>query len=132
MSIARKLAVVGGTAAAAVLAMAPTASALPVGDLLGGLTGSATGLLGGAPAAEEGAETLMLPTGWDYDSTVAILAVDDNNVGPFQVCHNDVPVNVIGVQVPVDEIVGALGLLGNSDNSAILVNNCSQVNIQDN
>jgi len=131
MTFARKLAVVGGTAAAAVLAMAPTASALPVGDLLGGLTGSATGLLGGAPAAEEGGQTLMLPTGWNYDETVSVIAVEDINVGPFQVCNNDVPVNVIGVQVPVDKILGVIGI-GGDDNAGVLVNSCDQVNVQDN
>jgi hypothetical protein len=54
-----------------------------------------------------------------------LVAVDDNNVGPFQLCNNHVPINVLGVQVPVDNIVGIVGL-GNDGNTATAVKTCEQ------
>ncbi|GEL19545.1 hypothetical protein [Pseudonocardia asaccharolytica] len=44
-----------------------------------------------------------------------LVNVSDNNVNvPVQVCNNDIPVNVLGVQVSdvTADLVGALGLLG--------------------
>jgi hypothetical protein len=35
--------------------------------------------------------------------------VSDNAVGPFQACHNNVPVNAVGGQVPISDITGILG-----------------------
>jgi hypothetical protein len=52
------------------------------------------------------------------ENSSGIVNVADNNVNvPIQACGNDVPVNVLGVQlneVPV-ELTGALGLLGSAE-----------------
>jgi len=67
-----------------------------------------------------------------HGSDDSLIEIDDNNVGPFQVCNNDVPVNVLGVQVPLDQIAGVLGLVGNDGNSSSNIKNCDQDTIQDN
>lgn len=53
------------------------------------------------------------------DTSEGLVNVSDNNINvPIQACHNQVPVNVLGVQVPiiendlVAELTGALGILG--------------------
>lgn len=58
------------------------------------------------------------------DESGGFVNVADNNVNiPIQACHNQVPVNVLGVQVPiiendlVAELTGALGLLGGAEAS---------------
>jgi len=65
-------------------------------------------------------------------SKSSLVEVDGNNVGPFQVCNNDVPVNVLGVQVPLDQIAGAVGLLDEGDSAAGNVKNCDQATAQNN
>ncbi|MGH3097262.1 MAG: hypothetical protein ACRDMV_14855 [Streptosporangiales bacterium] len=60
-----------------------------------------------------------------------LVAVDENNVGPVQGCDNNVPVNVVGGQVPVDDVTGIIGI-GSDGNTANLLNNCSQDTAQDN
>ena len=52
------------------------------------------------------------------DDSHGLVNLADNNVNvPIQACGNDVPVNVLGVQVPnlTAELTGALGLLGSAD-----------------
>ncbi|MEJ3653725.1 hypothetical protein WEH80_12145 [Actinomycetes bacterium KLBMP 9759] len=53
-----------------------------------------------------------------------LVNLSGNNLDvPIQVCHNQVPINVLGVQVPLnntdlaalDGLTGALGLLGDAD-----------------
>lgn len=65
-------------------------------------------------------------------SKSSLVEVDRNNVGPFQVCNNDVPVNVLGVQVPFDQIAGAVGLLDEGDSPAGNIKDCDQATAQDN
>lgn len=63
----------------------------------------------------------------------SLVDISDNNVGPFQICNNDVPVNVLGVQVPLDQIAAILGLLGNNvGNDSTNVKDCAQDTVQDN
>lgn len=54
-----------------------------------------------------------------------LVSLDDNNVGPFQVCHNDVPVNGVGGQVPVSDAIGILGI-SSDGNTATLIKTCNQ------
>ncbi|QNE19670.1 hypothetical protein F1D05_19295 [Kribbella qitaiheensis] len=46
---------------------------------------------------------------WYRAGSDGLISVSDNAVGPFQVCHNDVPVNAVGAQVPVSDLTGLLG-----------------------
>lgn len=60
-----------------------------------------------------------------------LVSVSENNVGPFQVCHNEVPVNGVGGQVPISDLSGILGL-GNNHNSTDLLKTCEQDSTQNN
>jgi hypothetical protein len=60
-----------------------------------------------------------------------LVSVSRNNVGPFQVCHNDVPVNAVGGQVPVSDLAGVLGL-GNDGNSVDVLKTCELESEQNN
>ena len=57
------------------------------------------------------------PAAWaDDDDESSVVSVHDNVVGA-QVCHNQVPVNVLGVQVPIKELAASLGVPIGSDDS---------------
>lgn len=75
----------------------------------------------------------------DKDSEGALLSgLSGNNVNvPIQICNNNVPVNVLGVQVPVEDaaagngLTGALGILGkgeakSGDSVTAQPDNCGQ------
>ena len=71
----------------------------------------------------------------DDSETVGLVNVTDNEVNvPVQACNNDVPVNVLGVQVSdvQADLTGALGLLGEAEaedeGGAGDVRECSQEN----
>jgi hypothetical protein len=69
-------------------------------------------------------------SGFNNDSIVNL----SNNQLPVQVCNNDVPVNAgLGVvQVPVDGVTGALGLLSTGSVSSTVTRNCAQTPTQSN
>jgi hypothetical protein len=60
-----------------------------------------------------------------------LISVSRNNVGPFQVCHNEVPVNGVGGNVPISDLSGILGI-GNTGNSTDLLKTCEQDSAQNN
>lgn len=61
-----------------------------------------------------------------------LVNVSHNNV-PIQVCNDRVTPNVLGVQVPVDDVAGALGLLSpGSYTNATNTNACAQGGEQSN
>ena len=62
------------------------------------------------------------PTGGDSGGLVNI----SHNQVPVQVCNDFVPVNVLGVQVPVDDLAGALGLLNPGDTVSLNNSSCHQ------
>lgn len=54
----------------------------------------------------------------NHDDDGSLVSVKDNDAQALaQACHNHVPVNVLGVQVPVNEIAASLGLTLGSDDS---------------
>jgi hypothetical protein len=69
-------------------------------------------------------------SGFNNDSLVNA----SNNQLPVQVCNNDVPVNAgLGVvQVPVDGVSGALGLLSTGNISSTVTRHCDQTPTQTN
>jgi hypothetical protein len=73
--------------------------------------------------------------GWTYNGPSGdnggLVNVSHNQV-PIQACNDRVPVNVLGVQVPVDEIAGALGILSTAPELAGQNSSCSQVSGQNN
>jgi hypothetical protein len=60
---------------------------------------------------------------WWVQKDGALVALDGNAVGPFQACHNFVPVNGVGGQVPVNDITGIVGI-GQDGNSVTAVKTC--------
>jgi len=75
--------------------------------------------------------------GWKYTGpdpsgdTGGLVNVSHNQV-PVQLCNNHVPVNALGVQVPVDEIAGALGILSPGSVLAGQTSACQQGSVQGN
>jgi len=69
-------------------------------------------------------------SGFNNDSLVNA----SNNQLPVQVCNNDIPVNAgLGVvQVPVDGVSGALGLLSTGNISSTVTRHCDQTPTQNN
>ncbi|WP_350280189.1 hypothetical protein [Kribbella sp. HUAS MG21] len=61
----------------------------------------------------------------------SLVAIDDNNVGPVQACHNFGSATGIGGNVPVSDVVGIVGW-GNDGNSVTAVKTCEQDNEQNN
>jgi hypothetical protein len=70
------------------------------------------------------------PSGFNNDSLVNA----SGNQLPVQVCNNDVPVNAgLGVvQVPVDGVSGALGILDTGNITSSVTRNCTQTPTQTN
>lgn len=60
----------------------------------------------------------------DNDVTSGLVNVHDNQV-QGQACNNNVPVNAVGGQVPVDDVLGALGI-GADGNTVATDNSCHQ------
>jgi hypothetical protein len=52
-----------------------------------------------------------------------LVSVSGNSVGPFQACHNDIPINGVGGQVPIDNLTGLLGL-GQDGNAVDSLSTC--------
>lgn len=47
--------------------------------------------------------------GADDDEESSLVGVHDNNIAA-QVCHNQLPVNVLGIMVPIKEIAASIGV----------------------
>ncbi|MBW0107024.1 hypothetical protein [Pseudonocardia sp. KRD291] len=99
----KKAGIVVAASAASLLAISPLAFA---GD--GGHDGEKGG--------HHGAANVI-----DKDSKGLVSGLNGNNVNvPIQACNNNIPVNVLGVQVPVEDasalngVTGALGILGDA------------------
>ena len=69
-------------------------------------------------------------SGFNNDSLLNL----SNNQVPVQACNNDIPINAgLGaIQVPVDGVSAALGLLNSGPISSSVTRNCSQVPTQNN
>jgi hypothetical protein len=65
-------------------------------------------------------------TTWYRMGTDGLLSVSRNSVGPFNVCHNEVPVDGLGDQVSVSDLASLLGL-GNVGNSTDVLKTCEQL-----
>ncbi|MGH3383614.1 MAG: hypothetical protein ACRDO1_03460 [Nocardioidaceae bacterium] len=65
------------------------------------------------------------------DGDGSLVNVSDNNVGPFQACNNNVPVNVLGIQGAFGDVAAVLGF-DNDGNSTSTDKNCEQESYQHN
>jgi hypothetical protein len=72
---------------------------------------------------------------WSYKGAAgdngSLVNVSHNQV-PLQLCNNRVPVNVLGVQVPADQIAGALGILSPGSVMGAQDSSCKQASGQNN
>ena len=119
MQVTRKIAAAAAVATVATLGLATVVSANMVDD-----TKATSGLADAASLASKGYGQGGKHWSWVKDDG-SLVAIDGNNVGPFQACHNFVPVNGVGGNVPVTDIVGIVGLF-NDGNSATAVKTCEQ------
>ncbi len=118
MQVTRKIAAAAAVATVATLGLATVVSANMIDD-----STSATGGLTDASAVKGYAKG---GKNWYWvHKNGSLVSVTDTNLGPFQACHNNVPINAVGGQVPVNDITGIVGL-SNAGNSATAVKTCEQ------
>ena len=125
MQVTRKIAAAAAVATVATLGLATVVSANMIDD-----TKANSGLADTVSAASKG--YAKGGKAWYFvRDNGSLVSVDDNNVGPFQACHNDVPINAVGGSAAVDDIVGVVGI-DNDGNSATAVKTCEQDSKQTN
>ena len=117
MQVTRKIAAAAAVATVATLGLATVVSANMLTD-----TQKGSGLADAASLASKGYDKGGKHWYWVKDNG-SLVSVDQNNIGPFQACHNFIPVNAVGGQVPVTDITGIVGL-DNDGNSATAVKTC--------
>ncbi|NEA36144.1 hypothetical protein [Streptomyces sp. SID13031] len=124
MQVTRKIAAAAAVATVATLGLATVVSANMIDDntkATGGVT-DASALKGYSKGGKV----------WYFvRDNGSLVNVDDNNVGPFQACHNVAAVNGIGGAVPVSDVVAIVGLF-NDGNQATVVKTCEQGSKQNN
>jgi hypothetical protein len=82
----------------------------------------ATAALVGLSAPVASAASFSGPSGFNGDS---VLNVSGNQV-PVQACNDFIPVNAAGIQVPLQNISAALGLLSSGNQTSSTTNSCTQ------
>jgi hypothetical protein len=125
MQVTRKLAAAAAVATVATLGLATVVSANVLDD-----TQATAGLADAASQASKAGVSDAMQWFW-VQGDGDLVSMDANNVGPFQACHDFVPVNGVGGQVPVEDITGVVGI-GQDGNTATAVKTCGQDNAQTN
>jgi hypothetical protein len=128
MQVTRKIVAAAAVATVATLGLATVVSANVLDDAQ--QKAQATGLADAASAASKGYDMGGQHWAW-VKKDGGLVAIDDNNVGPFQACHNFGSGTGIGGNVPVSDVVGIVGW-GNDGNSVTAVKTCEQGNEQNN
>ncbi|WBQ05719.1 hypothetical protein [Kribbella sp. CA-293567] len=115
MQVTRKIAAAAAVATVATLGLATVVSANMIDDTTKGANAAdASALTGYAKGGKH----------WYWvKGNGGLVAVDNTNLGPFQACHNNVPVNAVGGQVPVSDVTGIVGIFS-SGNQATAVKTC--------
>jgi hypothetical protein len=124
MQVTRKIAAAAAVATVATLGLATVVSANMIDNgtsATSGLT-DASAIKGYAKGGK---------TWYGVKDNGGLVSLNDNNVGPFQACHNDVPINAVGGSAAVDDIVGIVGI-SNDNNHATAVKTCEQGSEQNN
>jgi hypothetical protein len=126
MQVTRKIAAAAAVATVATLGLATVVSANVLDDTQ--KKAQDTGLADAASLASKA----YGHKGWygvKHDG--GLVAIDDNNVGPFQACHLFGSGTGIGGNVPASDVVGVVGFWNNG-NSVTAVKTCEQGNTQAN
>ncbi|MEV8377758.1 hypothetical protein AB0P21_33775 [Kribbella sp. NPDC056861] len=117
MQVTRKIAAAAAVATVATLGLATVVSANMIDDSTKATSAADASALTGATKGGKH---------WYWvKNNGGLVAIDNTNLGPFQACHNFVPVNAVGAQVPVEDITGVIGF-GAKDNHATAVKTCEQ------
>ena len=126
MQVTRKIAAAAAVATVATLGLATVVSANVLDDTQ--QKAQDTGLADAASLASKAYGN----HGWyGVKRDGGLLAIDDNNVGPFQACHLFGSGTGIGGNVPASDVVGVVGFWNNG-NSVTAVKTCEQGNTQAN
>lgn len=124
MQVTRKLVAAAAVATVATLGLATAVSA----NVLSDSKADNKGLADAASKASKGGygdHGKKLSKWYAVEQDGGLIAIDSNEIGPFQACDNFVPVNVLGVQVPINDIVGIVGI-DQEENRVTAVETCEQ------
>jgi hypothetical protein len=127
MQVTRKIVAAAAVATVATLGLATVVSANVLDD-----TQKKAQDVGLADAASAASGAYGGNHGWyGVKRDGKLVALDDNNIGPFQACHLFGSGTGIGGNVPADDITGVVGFFNNG-NSVTAVKTCEQGNAQTN
>jgi hypothetical protein len=127
MQVTRKIVAAAAVATVATLGLATVVSANVLDD-----TQKKAQDVGLADAASAASGAYGGNHGWyGVKRDGKLVALDDNNIGPFQACHLFGSGTGIGGNVPADDITGVVGFFNNG-NSVTAVKTCEQGNAQAN
>ena len=121
MQVTRKIAAAAAVATVATLGLATVVSA----NMLDDNTKATSGLADAASLASKNYGGKGGKHWYWIKDNGSLVSVVGNNVGPFQACHNFIPINAVGGQVPVTDITGILGI-AQGGNSTTSVKTCEQ------
>ncbi|GAA2819362.1 hypothetical protein [Kribbella solani] len=127
MQVTRKIVAAAAVATVATLGLATVVSANVLDD-----TQKKAQDMGLADAASAASKAYGGNHGWyGVKKNGDLVAIDDNNIGPFQACHLFGSGTGIGGNVPANDVVGVVGFFNNG-NSVTAVKTCEQGNEQNN
>ena len=126
MQVTRKIVAAAAVATVATLGLATVVSANVLDDAQQKAQGA--GLADAVSSASKGYGEGHARW-WGMHKDGSLVAIDDNNLGPFQACHNFGSGTGIGGNVPAEDITGIVGW-GNDGNSVTAVKTCEQDNEQ--
>jgi hypothetical protein len=126
MQVTRKIVAAAAVATVATLGLATMVSANVLDDAQ--KKAQDTGLADAASAASKGYDTGHARW-WGVKKDGSLVAIDRNDLGAVQACHNFGAGTGIGGTVPAEDITGIVGW-GNDGNSVTAVKTCEQSNEQ--
>ena len=126
MQVTRKIVAAAAVATVATLGLATMVSANVLDDAQ--KKAQDTGLADAASAASKGYD-MGHARWWGVKKDGSLVAIDRNDLGAVQACHNFGAGTGIGGTVPAEDITGIVGW-GNDGNSVTAVKTCEQSNEQ--
>jgi hypothetical protein len=129
MQVTRKIVIAAAAATVATLGVASFAGANMLDDAQ--KKAQDTGLADTVSAVSQKGYGAEHARWWGVHKDGSLVAIDNNNLGPFQACHNFGSGTGIGGNVPAEDITGIVGW-GNDGNSVTAVKTCEQGNEQTN
>ncbi|WP_329004341.1 hypothetical protein OHA18_13190 [Kribbella sp. NBC_00709] len=126
MQVTRKIVAAAAVATVATLGLATMVSANVLDDAQ--QKAQVTGLADAASAASKGYD-MDHARWWGVHKDGSLVALDRNDLGAVQACHNFGAGTGIGGTVPAEDITGIVGW-GNDGNSVTAVKTCEQSNEQ--